>query len=253
MPLSQEQIQYQLDHKNEDRASDIIVTHVVCLSLAVVFVALRFISRRLKAGLGIDDWVMLLALLHVLTETAWDPTVPGAKCIKLMLELEVSGCFNALTDIITVCLPMPLLWRAQMPPRKKYQVIATFLVGGFVCIVSVWRVPMQAGISLVDASYTDVTACNWSFVELSVAIMCGCLPTLRPLVGWCLNGGKLDPETVTGRKTSSSTSWFFRSWERKASKASSEGSWEKKTSSDESSSPGTTASGLIPWGPDRVV
>lgn len=63
MPLSQEQIQYQLDHKNEDRASDIIVTHVVCLSLAVVFVALRFISRRLKAGLGIDDWVMLLALV----------------------------------------------------------------------------------------------------------------------------------------------------------------------------------------------
>ncbi|KAL8636467.1 MAG: hypothetical protein Q9228_006139 [Teloschistes exilis] len=346
MSLSQEQIQYQLDHKNEDRASDIIVTHVVCLSLAVVFVALRFISRRLKAGLGIDDWVMLLALFLITCEctgvllgtihygsakhmifvkdgtavakitlavqelyttgiscvkisvllmyhrifqntsrrfhialwatgafivaynfvqflvilfqctpvkAAWDPTVPGAKCIKLMLELEVSGCFNALTDIITVCLPMPLLWRAQMPPRKKYQVIATFLVGGFVCIVSVWRVPMQAGISLVDASYTDVTACNWSFVELSVAIMCGCLPTLRPLIGWCLNGGKLDPETVTGRKTSSATSWFFRSWERKASKASSEGSWEKKTSSDESSNPGTTASGLIPWGPDRVV
>lgn len=63
MPLSQEQIQYQLDHKHEDRASSIIVTHVVCLSFAVVAVALRFISRRLKAGLGIDDWVMLLALV----------------------------------------------------------------------------------------------------------------------------------------------------------------------------------------------
>lgn len=29
---------------------------------------------------------------------------------------------------------------------------------------------------------TDVEACNWSFVELSVAICCACLITYRPLL-----------------------------------------------------------------------
>ena len=82
---------------------------------------------------------------------AWDFTVK-ATCIELMLELQIMGIFNAITDIITVCLPMVMLWRLQMPPRKKAQVVATFLLGGFVCIVSIYRVPKQAQISLVDAS-----------------------------------------------------------------------------------------------------
>ena len=85
---------------------------------------------------------------------AWDYSIPGAQCIKLMEELEVTGALNAFTDIVTLILPMPLLWRTQMPLKKKYQVIATFLLGGFVCIVSIWRVPMEATISLNDASCT---------------------------------------------------------------------------------------------------
>ena len=79
---------------------------------------------------------------------AWNPN----KCIKLMLELEIAGGFNALTDLITLILPLPILYRTQMPPKKKAQVIGTFMLGGFVTIVSFCRIPFQAGISLVDAS-----------------------------------------------------------------------------------------------------
>lgn len=143
---------------------ELYTTGISCAKISVLLMYHRIFahtSRRFHIALWATgafivayNFVQFLVILFQCTpvKAAWDPTVPGAKCIKLMLELEVSGCFNALTDIITVCLPLPLLWRAQMPPRKKYQVMATFLVGGFVCIVSVWRVPMQAGISLVDAS-----------------------------------------------------------------------------------------------------
>ncbi|KAL8728500.1 MAG: hypothetical protein Q9181_005325, partial [Wetmoreana brouardii] len=175
-------------------------------------------------------------------QAAWDPNISGAKCIKLMLELEITGGFNALTDIITVCLPMPLFWRAQMAPKKKYQVMVTFLVGGFVCVVSVWRIPMQAGISLVDASYTDVTACNWTFVEISVAIVCGCLPTLRPLLRWCVNGGKTESRTASGYKTSSSTSWLFG-----------RSIWPRQASFNGSDIPRSTEKSVEPWRPDGSV
>lgn len=114
-------------------------------------------------------------------------------------------------------------------------------------IVSFWRIPMQAGISLVDASCmlrtipvhlyriianlnvdTDVTACNWSYVEVSVAIICGSLPAMRPLLTWCLNGGKLEPTVGSGAKksypsaspSSSSPSWVERNiWDKKAKAA----------------------------------
>ena len=62
------------------------------------------------------------------------------------------GSLNAVTDIITLVLPMFMLKDLQMKRSKKLQVAATFLVGGFVCIVSIYRVPTQAGISLVDFS-----------------------------------------------------------------------------------------------------
>lgn len=62
------------------------------------------------------------------------------------------GSLNAVTDIITVCLPMLMLRGLQMKLRKKLQVAATFLAGGFVCIVSIYRVPTQAGITLEDFS-----------------------------------------------------------------------------------------------------
>lgn len=153
--------------------------------------------------------------------------------------------YKSFNSLITLILPLPILWRTQMPPKKKVQVFCTFLVGGFVTIVSFWRIPMQAGISLVDASCTlstfplslrrisanlnldtDVTACNWSYVEVTVAIICGSLPAMRPLLTWCLNGGKLESTVASGGKTtspsstpskSSSPSWVERNiWDKKS-------------------------------------
>ena len=63
MPMTQEQIDYQVAHKNQDRASEIVNVHIILMVFTVIGVSLRFISRRLKAGLGIDDWVMLAALV----------------------------------------------------------------------------------------------------------------------------------------------------------------------------------------------
>ena len=57
-------IEYQLAHAYENRANEIIVPHVVCLVFAVIAVALRFLSRRMKAGIHLDDWVCLLALVR---------------------------------------------------------------------------------------------------------------------------------------------------------------------------------------------
>ncbi|KAL8808695.1 MAG: hypothetical protein Q9223_003855 [Gallowayella weberi] len=283
MAVDKTSIEWQKAHAYENRATEIIIPHVVCLVFAVIAVALRFISRRIKAGIHLDDWICLLALVlligedsgvllgtvkygsakHVVTlkdpvaiakvtlavqelytagtsaikistlilyyrifgnsqrfrvalwsvggfigaysfvqflvilfqchpvQGAWRPDIKS-HCIQLNRELQVMGSLNAVTDIITVCLPMFMLKGLQMKRSTKLQVAATFLVGGFVCIVSIYRVPTQAGISLVDFSYTDVEACNWSFVELSVAICCACLITYRPLLSRGI-------DAVTGR------------------------------------------------------
>ena len=63
------EIQYQLAHINDDRASDIVISHAVVLPLAVTAVILRFISRRLcKARLGADDFMIIAALIFAIGE-----------------------------------------------------------------------------------------------------------------------------------------------------------------------------------------
>lgn len=113
--------------------------------------------RRALWGLGIFigaySFVQALVILFQCNpvQGAWRPDIEKS-CIQLNLELQIMGSLNAVTDIITVCLPMLMLRGLQMKLRKKLQVAATFLAGGFVCIVSIYRVPTQAGITLEDFS-----------------------------------------------------------------------------------------------------
>lgn len=60
---------------------------------------------------------------------AWDFTVPS-KCIKLSLEIMVMSALNATTDFLTLCLPLPLLWKLHLPKQRKIQLMGIFLLGG---------------------------------------------------------------------------------------------------------------------------
>lgn len=58
-----------------------------------------------------------------------------------------------------------------------------------VCVASIIRVPYIARLSLVDQTWFDVNGFIWSAVELNVAIVSACLPTLRPLFFHVFQGG----------------------------------------------------------------
>lgn len=47
-----------------DRSRELNITTTVVLVLSVVFVALRFWARHIRAGYGADDWMTVAALVH---------------------------------------------------------------------------------------------------------------------------------------------------------------------------------------------
>lgn len=61
---------------------------------------------------------------------AWDPTVPNPTCVRVNTTYIIIGAFNALTDIVTLCIPMPMLWRLQISRERKAQLIGMFMLGG---------------------------------------------------------------------------------------------------------------------------
>ncbi|KAL8948273.1 MAG: hypothetical protein Q9222_005521 [Ikaeria aurantiellina] len=60
---------------------------------------------------------------------AWDMSVK-AKCLDLSTDVTVIGALNGATDIITVLLPLPQLWKLQLPMGQRLQLMGIFLLAG---------------------------------------------------------------------------------------------------------------------------
>jgi hypothetical protein len=59
----------------------------------------------------------------------WDQTIPGGSCGNQVTSFTATGVINLLTDVAVLLIPMPLLYRLQMPTYKKVALIAVFGLG----------------------------------------------------------------------------------------------------------------------------
>ncbi|KAJ5820021.1 hypothetical protein N7474_005612 [Penicillium riverlandense] len=138
-------------------------------------------------------------------------TPPGTYCIDIVALYISSAPINILTDVAIFFLPMPILWNIRLPRRQKVILLLTFGAGIFVIVISILRTEflLHAAVEraikpqppsvhdlscklstpiyslcthgLVGTDY-DAYVFLWSTVELSLGIMCGCVPSLKPLV-----------------------------------------------------------------------
>ncbi|GAB1315685.1 hypothetical protein MFIFM68171_05895 [Madurella fahalii] len=65
--------------------------------------------------------------------------------------------YNMIMDMAILTLPMPFVWRLNMPRRQKIAVSAIFLL-----------------VNIAPTLY-------WTVIEAAIAVVSACLPTLRPL------------------------------------------------------------------------
>ncbi|KAJ5820243.1 hypothetical protein N7474_005834 [Penicillium riverlandense] len=110
----------------------------------------------------------------------WNPSGPGS-CIDMVAFFRWNGVTNLILDVLVLCLPFPMAWRLQMTTRQKLILTGIFMLGGFVCIVSVMRIASFDFTEMYDPTWTGVNSSMYSSIEQSVGIICACLPTLRPL------------------------------------------------------------------------
>ncbi|CAG8364481.1 unnamed protein product [Penicillium salamii] len=121
-----------------------------------------------------------------------------AHCTDIVTLYLSSSPVNIITDLAILILPMPLLTKMRLPFKQKIILVITFSFGFFVAVVDVIRIAFlqQAAISRslevksihiqniggVDFSWYASLSFMWSVVEVNVSIICGCVPSLKPLV-----------------------------------------------------------------------
>lgn len=59
----------------------------------------------------------------------WDKTVPSGHCTNEQLAFLLAGIMNFLIDVLVVVLPIPMLWRLQMPLSVKLGLLGMFGLG----------------------------------------------------------------------------------------------------------------------------
>ncbi|KAK3377461.1 hypothetical protein B0H63DRAFT_477246 [Podospora didyma] len=91
---------------------------------------------------------------------------------------------NIATDIILIVVPIPLLWRLQIPQKQKIILMCLFGMGTFACITSIIRLQSLYMIAIApeaEQSVKGVSIAIWSSIEINVGIICASIPALKPL------------------------------------------------------------------------
>ncbi|TLD14713.1 hypothetical protein PspLS_11081 [Pyricularia sp. CBS 133598] len=112
---------------------------------------------------------------------------------------------TVVTNLLLLAMPVPYVWRLRMPTPQKVAVLAVFLFGAIVTVISAIRLVVIVNVDVTDADMTwnIVDSIIWSHVEGNIAIFCCCLPTLKPILDIFTAGTTKAVERVTrdSRKT----------------------------------------------------
>ncbi|KEF56349.1 uncharacterized protein A1O9_07930 [Exophiala aquamarina CBS 119918] len=128
------------------------------------------------------------------------PSPPTAKCTDIVTLYLSSAPVNIITDVALLFLPMPILTGMRLPRKQKIILVVTFSFGAFVAVVDVIRIAYLQNATLSrltaahdgsqsngrtdennDFSWYASLSFMWSAVEVSLGIICACVPSLKPL------------------------------------------------------------------------
>jgi hypothetical protein len=121
------------------------------------------------------SWLITIVLLNTFRckpiASAYNPLLKG-KCLNMTTLFVAMESLNCALDLALVLLP---LWRISFMNlciRDRIGLGLVFLTGGFVCITCILRIVFTYNVDTTKTAF-------WLTLQLSFAVICSCLPTLR--------------------------------------------------------------------------
>ncbi|RMZ22705.1 hypothetical protein D0859_13267 [Hortaea werneckii] len=116
----------------------------------------------------------------------WQIVPDPGPCSQAHVQLLVLGIVNIVTDVMLMALPWPMLIKAKLQPRRKFELGLLFLFGIFIIVITAVRLPLNN-----NKITSQVSRSTWASVELMVAAIVVNAPTLYGL--WNRRRGSGDP------------------------------------------------------------
>ncbi|RMJ13941.1 hypothetical protein CDV36_006426 [Fusarium kuroshium] len=167
---------------------------VVLYAAALMFIKLTFLLHYYRllaiqemkkvyqaAIVIVGGWALSQVLVGIFIcwpiQGFWDKTV-DAKCIPNQPQWYINAAGNIVTDVMVFLLPIPAIRSLRLPRTQKFILAGIFSLGFFTVILSAIRIEYLKDFE--DFTWKHVESNLWSMAELTSALICACLPTLRP-------------------------------------------------------------------------
>ncbi|KAH6847773.1 hypothetical protein B0I37DRAFT_445966 [Chaetomium sp. MPI-CAGE-AT-0009] len=116
-------------------------------------------------------------------QSFWDYSIPERMCFPQRGKMLADTTVNAALDVAIFCLPLPVLRTLTLPWRQKLWLCFVFALGILVCIASLLRFHfLDFTLLMEDPPWVAADISTWANVEINLAIIIACIPTLKPLV-----------------------------------------------------------------------
>ncbi|KAF2464145.1 uncharacterized protein BDR25DRAFT_153586, partial [Lindgomyces ingoldianus] len=153
---------------------------------------LPFFRRVVTLGIIVCImWWTAMSISGIFTcipvQAYWFQDIPGKKCMNLLKYDIGYAVVNITLDVFILMLPVNQVWRLQLTKPQKIALSLVFLLGAFACVTAIVRL-LVAIIHVNDPDFTWVylDALIWTAIEPLVAVICTCLPMLRPILSYVL-------------------------------------------------------------------
>ncbi|KAI0467584.1 hypothetical protein F4859DRAFT_506722 [Xylaria cf. heliscus] len=114
----------------------------------------------------------------------------GKKCVDRAGVFLSTLVTDLIFDILILLMPIPVVLRLHLPRKDRFGVLGMFLLGATVVGVSIARlvqlleVNSQYLLYAYDQTYYTSPAFFWANIELAIAVVSACLPTLKPILNF---------------------------------------------------------------------
>ncbi|KAK5148889.1 hypothetical protein LTR04_000378 [Oleoguttula sp. CCFEE 6159] len=118
-------------------------------------------------------------------EAYWTfPPIKGSKCLDEGTVTLAAGVINCVADLLVTVLPIPIIMQLQMPIRQRIGVIFLLSLGFIVTIAGVVRTYFiwKSLVNSYDETWFAYPLWIAAAVEIDLAVICACVPALKPLL-----------------------------------------------------------------------
>ncbi|KAL1850264.1 hypothetical protein Plec18170_006959 [Paecilomyces lecythidis] len=112
----------------------------------------------------------------------WTKTGNGT-CLNESAIILADAVVSVVSDLVVLLLPLPLTLSLQMPFKKKMRVMGILGAGGLACASSIIRLIFIVNFgNSPDGTYQFMRINMFGNAEISIGVICACLPALSALI-----------------------------------------------------------------------